>query len=61
MLAWKIRVPSFEYWFSCGESPEGNSPVFSPVRMSSSWTLFAVESDTSRRVPSGETAMWSER
>jgi hypothetical protein len=61
MLAWKTRLPSAVKVFSCGVSPEGNSATFSPVRGSRTWTVLAVESDTSSRVPSGEMPMWSER
>src|SRR4028119_157045 len=56
MLAWKIRVPSREKVFSCGWSPEGNSPTITPRCVSMTLTLPAVEAETSRRVPSGESA-----
>jgi hypothetical protein len=46
---------------SCGESPDANSPVFSPVAAAIRWTLLAVESDTRICEPSGEIAMWSAR
>ena len=47
--------------FSCGESPEGNSPTSAPVAVSRMWTTLPVEAETATRLPSGEIAMWSER
>jgi len=42
-------------------SPDGNSPASLPVAVSMTWTLRAVEAETSRRRPSGEIPMWSAR
>ena len=61
MLAWKIREPSREKLFSCGESPEGIRPTILPVRVSITATTFAVDAETSSRRPFLEMAIWSAR
>lgn len=54
------RPPSVKR-FSCGLSPVRNEPSRRPVAMSRTCTVLAVEADTTTRVPSGESAMWSDR
>jgi hypothetical protein len=61
MLAWKISLPSREKLFSWGWSPDGMRPTIRCVAVSMTSTTRAVEADTSRRRPSGESAMWSAR
>ena len=48
-------------YFSCGLSPVLKEPLSSPVVMSRTCTVLEVEAETATRLPSGETAMWSER
>ena len=57
----QMYLPSLVKMFSCGLSPVLNEPSCLPVSMSSTCTVFDVEAETATRVPSGETAMWSER
>lgn len=47
--------------FSWGLSPVANEPSCFPVSISSTCTVFDVDADTATRLPSGDTAMWSER
>jgi hypothetical protein len=56
-----MRLPSAEYVFSCGESPEAKPPTSVPVSVSRMCTTFPVEAETATRVPSGDRPMWSER
>ncbi len=56
-----MYLPSWVKMFSCGLSPVANLPSSLPVTMSSTCTVFEVDADTATRLPSGETAMWSER
>lgn len=61
MAMFQMYLPSWVKMFSCGLSPVANEPSCLPVVMSSTCTAFAVEAETATRVPSGDTAMWSER
>lgn len=56
-----MYLPSLVKMFSCGLSPVLNEPSCLPVPMSRTCTVFEIDAETATRVPSGETAMWSER
>ena len=57
----KISSPSCEYSFSCGKSPVGIWSMIAPVLVSRTSTTLPTVEETSISLPSGDSAMWSER